>query len=127
MSALAGCTILVVEDEPLIALELRSLLENAGACVFAATQLPHALGLADHPDLCAALLDYRMGDGDVGSLCNRLEKRGLPFIFYSGHDDQLERWPDAVLVSKPSGEEKIIAALTTVLGRTRSNSGSDAA
>jgi DNA-binding response OmpR family regulator len=117
MSTLAGRTILVVEDEPLIALELRSLLEGAGAHVFAATQLHHAMRLAEHKDVSAAILDYRMGDSDVTPLCGRLKERDVPFIFYSGFADQLDRWPDAVLVSKPSCAEAIVGAVTAVLDR----------
>jgi PleD family two-component response regulator len=41
--ALSGRSILVVEDEPLVALDLRETLERAGAYVFAATHLSHAL------------------------------------------------------------------------------------
>src|SRR3954447_24899913 len=110
MSTLTGRTILVVEDEPLIALELRSLLEDAGAHVFAATQLAYALRLADHPDLSAAVLDYRLGQEDVEPLCRRLAQRGIPFIFYSGHADVLKLWPEATLVSKPSTENAILKA-----------------
>jgi DNA-binding response OmpR family regulator len=79
--ALTGCSILVVEDEPLIALDLRKSFESAGAHVFAATQLEHALQLAGHPDLSAAVLDYRLGQRDSAAICSLLEERGIPFVF----------------------------------------------
>ena len=75
--ALSGRSILVVEDEPLIALDLRQSLESAGAYVFAATQLPHALQLAGHPDLSAAVVDYRLGQGDSTAICSLLEQREI--------------------------------------------------
>ena len=92
---LSGEAILVVEDEPLVALDLRQTLESAGAYVFAATQLSHALQLAGHPDISAAVLDYRLGDGDCTPICTLLSERGIPFVFYSGYDDVRQNWPDA--------------------------------
>jgi CheY-like chemotaxis protein len=44
----AGRSILVVEDEPLIALELQLALEDMGATVHKAAALPAALALAEH-------------------------------------------------------------------------------
>jgi CheY-like chemotaxis protein len=103
--ALPGCSILVVEDEPLIALDLRRCLENSGTHVFAATQLAHGVLLADHPDLSGAVLDYRLGADNVTPICARLEERGIPFIFYSAYDEMHERWPHAVRVPKPAPDE----------------------
>ena len=84
---LSGAALLVVQDEPLVALDLRQNLESAGAYVFAATQLSHALQLAGHPDITAAVLDYRLADGDATPICTLLSERGIPFVFYSGYDD----------------------------------------
>jgi CheY-like chemotaxis protein len=109
--ALSGRSILVVEDEPLIALDLRQSLESAGAYVFAATQLPHAVQLAGHPDVSAAVLDYRLGHEDSTAICSRLEQRGIPFMFYSGYEDMHKLWPNAVHVPKPASAHEIIEAV----------------
>ena len=109
--ALSGRSILVVEDEPLIALDLRESLESAGAYVFAATQLPHALQLAGHPDLSAAVLDYRLGQENSAPICSLLEQRGIPFVFYSGYDDMHQIWPDAVRVPKPADGHRLVEAV----------------
>ena len=118
--ALAGHCILVVEDEPLTALDLRECFEGAGAHVFAATHLPHALRLAEHPDLSAAVLDYRLGQGDTAQIGCRLEERGIPFMFHSGYTDMRQRWPDTVLLAKPANKHDLIEAVARVL--TSSNS-----
>jgi DNA-binding response OmpR family regulator len=115
--ALSGCSILVIEDEPLVALDLRQTLESAGAYVFAATQLAHALQLAGHPDVSAAVLDYRLGQEDSAPICSVLQRRGVPFLFYSGYDDVHRIWPDAVRVPKPAGVHRIIDAVAGVLRR----------
>jgi DNA-binding response OmpR family regulator len=112
---LSGAALLVVEDEPLVALDLRQSLESAGAYVFAATQLSHALQLAGHPDISAAVLDYRLADGDCTPICTLLSERGIPFVFYSGYDDARQIWPDAALVQKPADAPEIVKAVAAAL------------
>jgi CheY-like chemotaxis protein len=117
---LTGHSILVVEDEPLTALDLRECFEGAGAHVFAATHLPHALRLAEHPDLSAAVLDYRLGYDDTGRIGCRLEERGIPFMFYSGYREMRQIWPEAVLVAKPANKHDLFDAVARVLTGPRS-------
>jgi CheY-like chemotaxis protein len=117
--ALSGHSILVVEDEPLIALDLRETLERAGAYVFAATQLSHALQLAGHPDLSAAVLDYRLGDDDSTAICSILEQLAVPFVFYSGYDDMQQLWPHATRVPKPADGSRIVEAVAGALRAAR--------
>ena len=112
---LSGIAILVVEDEPLVALDLRQTLESAGAYVFAATQLAHALQLAGHPDISAAVLDYRLADRDCTPICTLLSERSVPFVFYSGYDDARELWPDAAHVQKPAAGQRVIEAVIGAL------------
>lgn len=97
---LTGSVILVVEDEPLIALDLRQWLESAGASVFVATQLPRALRLAGHPDLSAAVIDYRISQEVNNAIRVLLKKRGIPFVFYNVYDDTHETWPGVACVAK---------------------------
>jgi CheY-like chemotaxis protein len=98
--ALTGSVILVVEDEPLIALDLRQCLEGAGASVFVATQLPQALCLAGHPDLSAAVIDYRINQEVNNAIRVVLQKRGIPFVFYNVYADTRETWPGVACVAR---------------------------
>jgi DNA-binding response OmpR family regulator len=111
----AGHSVLIVEDEPLLALDLRQSFEAAGAYVFAATQFAQALTLAIHPDLSLAVLDYRIGEETSDAVCRHLEARGTPFLFYSAYGDMLDDWPDAVLVSKPSSTPLLLEQAAAVL------------
>ena len=113
--ALSGHTILVVEDEPLIAIELRQHLVSAGAYVFGATQLPHALQLAGHPDISAAVVGYRLGHDDSTAICSRLEERSIPFMFYSRHDELHKLWPNTKRVPKPTNPHEIVGVLRAIL------------
>ncbi len=81
-------TILVVEDEAIIRLQIATLLESWGHNVLVAEDAAEAMALIDaghRPDV--ALLDIELGAGQDGvSISTRLrEKWGIPSIFASGN------------------------------------------
>ena len=82
--ALQGLSILVVEDEPLIGMDIKTALEQAGAHVTATTTVRHALILVEHDGLAAAIMDHALADGDSTELCRRLKARGIPYVSYTG-------------------------------------------
>ena len=84
--ALRGRSILVVEDEMLIGMDIRDALEKAGAHVTATTTVRHALILVEHDSLAGAIMDHALRDGDSTELCARLTARGIPYVNYSGFD-----------------------------------------
>jgi CheY-like chemotaxis protein len=75
---------LVVEDEPLIAMDIAQGLKTAGASVSVARTLSDALTKVEAPDLSAAVLDHRLNDGNSSRICDRLDVRNIPFVVYSG-------------------------------------------
>jgi CheY-like chemotaxis protein len=110
----AGHSILIAEDEPLLAVDLRQCFEAVGAYAFTATQFAQALSCAVHSNLSLAVLDYRVGEETNDAVCQHLEARGIPFIFYIGYDDMLRHWPDAV-VSKSNPTPRLIEHAAAVL------------
>jgi CheY-like chemotaxis protein len=113
---LAGRSILVVEDEPLVRLDVVDLLEAAGATVYGASQLDKALGLADRPDLSAGVLDFDLGDADSSPVCWKLTNRRIPFIFHTGRTySAFRQWPTAPVVLKPANN----GLVTTLAGLFR--------
>jgi DNA-binding response OmpR family regulator len=100
---LAGRSILLVEDEPLVCLDTMKRLEAAGAKVFAASHLDKALGLADHPDISAGVLDFDLGNADSTLICWRLFDRRIPFLFHTGRVySAFRQWPTAPVILKPA-------------------------
>src|SRR5438094_10354673 len=75
---LTGRAILVVEDEPLLSLEMTALFQSAGATVLSAMNLPAAIGLVSTPGLSAAILDYGLGADKVQALCALLGSVAFP-------------------------------------------------
>jgi DNA-binding response OmpR family regulator len=114
---LAGRSILIVEDEPLIALDMQTSFERAGAHVAIARTLRKAVALVEEDGLSAAVLDHALGDGDSSQLCERLTKRGIPFVIYSGFSEAEGACQHVPRVSKPASPEVLV---TTVVGLLRS-------
>lgn len=78
-------SVLIVEDEPLIALELRAALHDAGASILAAITIKEALELIRYAKICAAIVDVDLGGHDCSSVCTALTKRSIAFMFYPGY------------------------------------------
>jgi DNA-binding response OmpR family regulator len=76
--------ILIVEDEPMIAMDVAQAFERAGATTSVTSTVHRALILVEDEKLSAAVLDHKLPDGESSPVCKRLEERGLPFVVYIG-------------------------------------------
>lgn len=123
--ALAGAKILVVEDEVLIAFDLRARFEDAGAeSVKLAHTLTDAMALAERSDVGVAVLDVRLGRDPVGPVAEALRKRRIPFLFYSGQpasDPVREAWSKVPAVAKPADARTLIGAVNALRRRWASS------
>ncbi|KAB2919325.1 MAG: response regulator [Hyphomicrobiaceae bacterium] len=101
---LFGHPILIVEDEPLVALHLHAVLSGAGAGVLAATNAKEALQLISRNDLSAAIVDIMLGDLDCGAICQALFHHRVPFLFHTGHMRAaiVKAWPEVPVLIKPA-------------------------
>jgi DNA-binding NtrC family response regulator len=82
---LQGRSILIVEDEPTIVMDMTKCLEITGAAITTTNTLKHALLLVEHDGLAAAILESLIRRCDSSALCIRLTNRGIPYLIYSGH------------------------------------------
>ena len=114
---LSGRSILIVEDEPLIALEVHAAFNAAGASIASAGDTPEALRMINVPGLSAAVVDINLGRGDCSVVCERLSRNGIPFVFYTGdvRPDILLKWPSAPVLTKLAGKERIVEVVAGVL------------
>ena len=114
---LAGCTILVVDDEPIVALHVSSALEQAGGEVTSTTKLRNAMLLAEHGDLSAAVIDHVLRDGDSAILCKLLAECDIPFVMHNGLAAiDAPACRSAPHIPKSADPAEIVAALVTMLG-----------
>ena len=114
-SKLAGRSVLIVEDEPIIAMEITQAFQDAGAAVTTINTLKQALILVEYDGLAAAILDHALDDGDSTRLCQRLKERDVPFVIYSGFDDVDGVCAHGPLISKPASVDALIAAVEGLL------------
>ena len=85
---LAGCRVLVVEDDMMIAVIIEEALQNLGCVVVGPVgKLDAALRLANDEVLDAAILDVTIRGGETFPVAERLQARGVPFALASGYGD----------------------------------------
>jgi DNA-binding response OmpR family regulator len=108
-------TILVVEDEPFILLEIQRILEEVGATVLTARSVREALALLAVEPFTASILDYRLQGGTADDLCHQLTARKIPFVIYRGNSNvegECNRWE---IVAKPADPQLLVTRVLSVL------------
>ena len=108
-------TVLVVEDEFIIALDLSETVQDLGYDLEGPfegnEEAIEAIG-DQLPD--AAILDVFTADGEVYPLADKLSAAGVPIVFHSGHvppDEVRQRYPDALACAKPCPPSQLIDLL----------------
>ncbi|RJE80276.1 response regulator [Paracoccus sp. JM45] len=117
---LSDCRILLVEDEPLVALDLRYELEDAGATVIGvARTVAEALESIRANQVDVALLDGNLKGEPVDDVAELLTKRGVQFCFVSGYGREHlpEGYDAAPLIEKPFRPDMLRSILTNLLSR----------
>jgi DNA-binding response OmpR family regulator len=111
-------SILVVEDEPLIAMMIEDFLDILGKRMIGPIDcVADGLATIAAGGIDAAILDVNLRDGDTSdAIADALAAAGVPFIFASGGsgDGIAERFRDRPMLSKPftmDGVERALAAL----------------
>ena len=123
-ASLDGHSILIVEDEPLIALDLRFSFEKAGASVVTVHSLPDAVRHVEQNGLSGAVLDYSLRSQDGDALCRHLRQRNIPFILHSGYghtSDACHACHGGIVIPNPAKPEVLIQALRQALCQPRSS------
>ncbi len=110
-------TILVVEGEPLIALDLQAVLEGAGAEVLVARNAGEAVGRILQFTFSAAVVDWRPDSEDHRTTARALKKRNVRFLFYARHPpEDVTTVRGAPFLLKPAQPQEIIKALALLIG-----------
>jgi DNA-binding response OmpR family regulator len=117
---LAAQSILVVEDELLVALDIESILSEAGMVVIGpASSAAEALDLIADTPPNAALLDANLSGGPITEVASVLSKRGIPFAYVTGYGrESLPSEFPAPIVTKPFDTEQLLAAARRLLSTT---------
>jgi CheY-like chemotaxis protein len=119
MKSLAGLSVLLVEDEYLIALDAEQILKSLGATVEIAGSWDRATQRAENGRFDVAVLDVNINGQLSFPIANTLGQRGIPVVFASGYDlrERVSSDLDGVCVIKPYTPERLKDALSAALAR----------
>src|SRR5215208_8478507 len=119
-SNLQGKRIIVIEDEPLVAMDLESSLVAAG-CEIAGSvgTIDRGRTLIANTECDAALIDANLAGYPVDELAAALTQKNIPFAFVAGYGRMALPlgFRDALLLSKPFGQEQLLAVMEVLLYR----------
>jgi DNA-binding NarL/FixJ family response regulator len=109
--------ILIVEDEPLVAIDIASILKNFGYQVVGpAGTAAAALSLLASEGCDAAILDIRLGQETSQDVALELAHGGIPFVILSAYSAKEANFPsDAPALTKPLQARKLLAELQRCL------------
>jgi DNA-binding response OmpR family regulator len=104
--------ILILEDDPFIALDLQAIVEGEGHVASVCGSNAEARRWLDD-DIDFALLDVDLGDGKSFTVASALHRRAIPFAFVTASRRSEIPAPlaGASFVAKPFMEEAILACL----------------
>ena len=111
---LANRRILVVEDEPLIAWELTTLLAQEGAIPLGPVQtVEAALRLVEKEPIDCAILNVELRGEKSYPVAEVLTKKRVPFAFVTEYDDSVipEPFRDRPIVEKPFIDRRAIQTI----------------
>ncbi len=108
-------SVLIIEDEIFVALDLQMTFEEAGwdvAGPYASIE-QSMLYLKNNSPTCA-ILDVRLIDGEVFPVADLLASRNIPFVFHSGHADGrklTQQYQGAAFCQKPCLPNRLVDEL----------------
>jgi CheY-like chemotaxis protein len=120
VSPLSSLTVLVVEDEPLVAMSIEDGLMEIGARIIGpAGSVSKAMRLIEKGGFDAALLDVNLRGERVDEVADSLAARGIPFVFTTGHGAEglPENHRGRPVVPKPFDNEDLFDALSRNLAK----------
>jgi CheY-like chemotaxis protein len=119
--------ILVVEDEPLVAVDLAcAVVEFGGTVLGPVPSVAHALHLLETAVPDGAILDAILVDGEVTPLALALLAQGVPFVVHTGTGlppALAELAPGTPVLMKPVSSDEVARVLAATLDRRSPNAG----
>ena len=113
------CSVLIVEDEPLISMMLEDFLESLGHDVVGTAESLHeALARVEEGGFDVAIIDVHLKGEHVWPVADRLNEKGLPFILATGGhiSPPPPEHANATVLAKPYTIDAIEPALYAACG-----------
>ena len=110
--------ILVVDDEPLIAMMIADWLKEQGHEILGpAYSVSQAFELLGSETVDAAILDVSLGEHNCYEVADALAAKAVPFVFATGYDADsvAQRFANVTTVAKPFDFEAVRTAVANLL------------
>jgi len=118
LADLSGQTVLVVEEQPIVALDLQTALQDAGAKVVVARDAAEALASIGQVAFTSAVLDLRPSSDEHRTIARALNKLGVRFLFHATQQpEDVTTIRGAPIFQKPARSQDIAKALAALIGR----------
>lgn len=117
---LKGKRLLIIEDEPLVAMDIAEQLGNAGADIIGPVgSTSSAMQMLADQQVDAAVLDANLGGQPVDDIAALLTKKHVPFVFVSGYGRESlpKSFASADLISKPFDPGRLLAVASQLLNK----------
>ena len=116
MSSSKG-TILVVEDEALIAMSIEASLQELGYETVSAATAEQAYSYLASSKIRLAVLDYKLRDETTVGVAETLRERRIPFVVCSGSqfNDIASVFEGAPVINKPFSDDLLGTAVAAAL------------
>ncbi len=121
----AKCTVLLVEDESLVAMEIADAVRELGHDVVGPiSELHKAVTAAGDESLCCAILDINIRGGPSYPVADMLLGRGVPILLLSGYFERSlpERLHGVTLLNKPFTCVQLTTEIRNLCARVRHSS-----
>ena len=120
---MTALTILILEDEPLIRMDLEMVAEDAGWTPWPAGHLETAMKLLDAGAPDTAILDLNLGNGVTSrAVAERLHAAGIPFVILTGDHHTDMSWLQtmgAPILRKPHMANDVIRIVAGLAEQAR--------
>jgi response regulator RpfG family c-di-GMP phosphodiesterase len=115
-----GATVLILEDEPIIALALEDVLVAEGASVRHASRIAEARELLLAENVDSAILDVNLHGTLSYPVAELLAERRIPFIFATGYGDRAhpQQFAEVPTIAKPYSVEDLRKAFSQLTAST---------
>lgn len=113
------CAILLLEDEPLILMDLEFAAEDQGCQAYCATSVAAALTHLEKSQIDVAILDVTLkGTENCVPVAEELDRRGIPYLLHSGdlnRADETVRNLGVKHLPKPADSDVVIETALGIL------------
>ena len=116
--SIVGKRILIVDDEPLLVMDLEETLTSSGCVIVGpASTVADAKLIINEAEFDAALLDVNLGGHRVDDLAAALTKQNIPFAFVTGYGREglPQSFQHSPLLGKPFSQQQLLEVIREIL------------